>query len=244
LILFARRLHRCTCSSDCLPGFCVVEEPARGFPRRRSVLDQGERSRFVVATNVLRYPCRHARDARLFPRCALRDPKERGHRSWDVVWRDNATCTGRVAESGDRAVEGWAQAAGFVMTRRDRTRRDRCAVIDDRLCERLHDRLGRSLNEVEGVGKDAMLKLGVIRFAEWTPQRKVAEQPTRRRGALDLATDRSKGNCGETSGFEDVGKHTHGARAEWSNRSQQNNVDAVVSEQRGTGRTGIHADGG
>ena len=88
-----------------------------------------------------------------------------------------------------------------------------------------------------------MLEFGIARLAEWTPEREVAPQAAGRRRTFDLLTDRSKGDSGDSLGFEDVGERTHGTRAQWSDRGKEHDVDALITQELGAGRSGIHAEG-
>ena len=88
-----------------------------------------------------------------------------------------------------------------------------------------------------------MLEFRIARLAERTPEREVAPQAAGRRRTFDLLTDRSKGDSGDSLSFEDVGERTHGTRAQWSDRGKEHDVDALITQELGAGRSGIHAEG-
>jgi hypothetical protein len=40
-----------------------------------------------------------------------------------------------------------------------------------------------------------------------------------------------------------MGERTHGTRAQRSNRGEQHDVDALIAQELGASRAGVHADG-
>ena len=82
-----------------------------------------------------------------------------------------------------------------------------------------------------------MLEVGLVRTPERAPEREIAEQSSWWCRSLDLAPNRAERDRDETRSFEHVGEHTHGARAERSNRREQHHVDTVAAQHAGAGRT-------
>ena len=113
------------------------------------------------------------------------------------------------------------------MARRQRARCDRVDVIGNRFPEYLDGRLGAALDHVECVREHAVLEVGVARLSERSSEREVAEEPAWRSGTFDLGADRTEGDGSDPGGFEDMGEHTHGARAQRSDRGEHHHIDAV-----------------
>ena len=88
-----------------------------------------------------------------------------------------------------------------------------------------------------------MLELGIARLAERSPEREVTPQTSGRSRTFDLLADRSEGDSGNPLSLEDMGERTHGTRAQRSNRSEEHDVDALIAQELGAGRSGVHADG-
>ena len=91
----------------------------------------------------------------------------------------------------------------------------------------------------ERTGEHVVLELGILWLAERTPEGEVTPECTRRLGPLDDRQGRGQRDGGDAGCFEDVGEHTHGARAERSNGGEEHDVDAVGLQGRCRGRARI-----
>lgn len=88
------------------------------------------------------------------------------------------------------------------------------------------------LEERKCSSKNIVLELCVTGLAERAAQRELAVQGARWRNLDGHLTNRRQHDRRDSCSFEHVGEHTHGARTQRSNRSQDHDVD-TVGEQHG-----------
>ena len=132
----------------------------------------------------------------------------------------------------------------WIVTRRQSACQGLIRVIDNRLFE-VHQ-YGHiiTLEKGERRGEHPMLERWLTGAAERAAQREVAVQHPWRARPLGLAVDAADAYCRQTCGFEHVGERTHGARAEWSNRRQQDDIDTIVEQQLRCRRPCVESQGG
>ena len=130
------------------------------------------------------------------------------------------------------------------MTQRQHACQRLIRLIDDRLFEILQDWDIVTLKKAERCRQHAMLERRVPRTTQRTSEREVAVQHPRRARSLGLAADETDPDRRQTGRFEHVGERTHGARAQRSNRGQQDDIDTIVEEQLGGRRSGVEPQGG
>ena len=92
------------------------------------------------------------------------------------------------------------------------------------------DRTIRSLKQAKGVHEHAPLERGVLRFPERAAQREGNPESAWRLGLLHVRTHKADNDSRNAPGFDHVGERAHGARAERSNRAQENGVDGLLFE--------------
>jgi hypothetical protein len=126
-----------------------------------------------------------------------------------------------------------------VVTRRQRARQRGVGFVDDCDREIFEHRYVGSLQETEGRGKHLMLKVGVVGSAERSAERELAVQHARCASAFGLTANETDADGGEAGLLEHVGERTHGARAERSNRSEENDPHAIVEQLLCGGRPGV-----
>ena len=150
-----------------------------------------------------------------------------------------------------RPVVGGAQAPGLVHRRvrigivPGRQGADEhfgCRVLDGFL-EVLHALFFR-LQQPERPREDAMLEGGIVGNAEWPSQREVTEEAARRCHPVELFPNGANRDGGDPGGLEHVRERTDRTRAEGSDRGQDDDVDAMLLQERGAGRAAVHANAG
>ncbi len=213
------------------------------------MVDHREGSGLVVAADVVADPHRQARDAGFGPWGAFGDTDEGLDGGGDVVGRNDAASAESAVAHLDAAVVGGEQAASLVdggmgvgvVTRGERAGKYLVATVGDRFIEFGEDGFGGVQQGERGV-QHAVLELRIAWLAERSPKWEVTPQTAGRGRALDLLADRSEGDGGDPLSLENVGERTHGTRAQRSNRGKQNDVDALIAQELGASRPGVHAD--
>jgi hypothetical protein len=118
-------------------------------------------------------------------------------------------------------VESWRQGAAEWLV---------ALVVDHVRVLGEHRHLGaRSVEEAERRVEHAVLERRVEGPSERPAEGELAVEGTGRPSALGLAEDTHQADGGQASSLEDVGERAHGARAHRSDRSEQDQVDAVIS---------------
>ena len=74
-----------------------------------------------------------------------------------------------------------------------------------------------------------MLVRRVERTSQWTTERKLTIHRARGFHAFGLSSYSHEGDGSNPLGFKDIGEHTNGARADWSDRGEEDDIDAVVA---------------
>ena len=86
-----------------------------------------------------------------------------------------------------------------------------------------------AIKECEGAPDHVSLEWGVARLSKWAAERELTMEEPGRLYVLGLAANERDPDGCHSGCFEDSCEHTHGARAERSNRGEEYDVDPVFS---------------
>ena len=117
-----------------------------------------------------------------------------------------------------------------VVPDRQRARERRGLRNGDHLRIRIEHRPRRCVEQRQGTPQHRVLELGIAGHTERTAEGELAIERARRVHPLDDGQYRRERDRGESSSFEHMGEHTHGARTQRSHRCEQHDVDTVVTQ--------------
>lgn len=75
-----------------------------------------------------------------------------------------------------------------------------------------------------------MLEVRIGWFAQWSTEREVAEEASRRRGRFELPLHRPECDRGQSGCLENMGERAHGTGAKRSNGGQQHDIDSGIEQ--------------
>ena len=202
---------------------------------RRNVVGETECCFFVIGANVEGGRPDVDRGIGDGPFLTIEDLCERSDECGDAFGAASSNDTGAAgslkipairSEQSQRFVGCWMKIR--VEPGRERTTQRRVGLVHDRFGEVDEHGHVRRCQEIECGAQDSVLKIGVAGKTERPAERELAMQHARSATTFCLGSHEADRDRRETSMLEDVRQGTHGARAERSNRRQDDHVDAVV----------------